>query len=185
MSQTDDDEDAVIVKLEVKSFEWRKDLSDTEYTAYMTHVQSTSRNWVVPKRFSEFRELYGTLQAHVTQYAFPTNFTWGRLSDSALEARRLQLDEFLQLLLNNDHDQCRSVLNNFVNPELSTKSDAVASTPTKEHENASTGSSYYSYMQQLYSGSTTPSEKSESPAPSSTPKDVTRDSYFSKLVCFR
>ena len=99
MSQTDDDEDAVIVKLEVKSFEWRKDLSDTEYTAYMTHVQSTSRNWVVPKRFSEFRELYGTLQAHVTQYSFPTNFTWGRLSDSALEARRLQLDEFLQLLL--------------------------------------------------------------------------------------
>ena len=158
-------QEITIINLEVRSFEWRKDAAGAEYTTYTIHVQSKADQWVVSKRFSQFQKLYRVVQSHLPSYVFPTNFTWGRLSDASLETRRVQLQEFLKCLLGvvkNEHEQdlCRTTLEKFVHPEMQKaepSADENRDATQKGTKAESDHGSYYSYMQQLVGSSSSPS----------------------------
>ena len=177
--------DGEIVEADVTAFEWRKDpASGSEFTVYIVNIKTDSKNnWVISKRFSEFQKLYRTVQLFLGQFVFPSNFTWGKLSDESLERRRVQLQEFLVTLLSaaEEHEDCRAAVNEFA----CVPSDSKAAESKTESANAD--GSYYSYMQKLsgyYSSSTgaPPAPSSAAPAPSPA-QPAASDAYFSRMVC--
>eukprot|EP01103_Thecamoeba_quadrilineata_P003224 TRINITY_DN13024_c0_g1_i1.p1 TRINITY_DN13024_c0_g1~~TRINITY_DN13024_c0_g1_i1.p1 ORF type:complete len:459 (+),score=72.22 TRINITY_DN13024_c0_g1_i1:16-1392(+) len=115
-------------------------LSDPEkkeryYTIYIIRVQSLTSEWEICRRYRDFHSLDLHLRLffseHVKSCKFPPKKIFGRFNTKFIEARRVQLEQYLQKIISHDDILTNRVFRSF----LHIKSSKIGLSDSWRHTN--------------------------------------------------